>query len=178
MKTGRYHLLALTLGCGILSQTVLAAAAPRIKPTVSYTQSLVCPNGHQTNYFDVTYFNSEIPLGSMVSMNVGFEHDTGVERVGWSEPNIIVMKQWEQFGWVLRIGRDVACGINQTTLAGIDFFVQIKAPSGEIVREPSLTQQGNQGYYRAQIPDLHDCTLVDGESQQTCSTEVQWVNPP
>lgn len=183
MKTGRYYFLALTLSSAILSHTGLAAQTPRIKPSVAYIQSLFCPTGHQTNYFDLTYFNSEIPAGSLVSMQVGFEHDTdccgfGALRIGWSNPKIVMMKQWEQFGWVVRISQEVACGLNQSTLAGIDFIVQIQSPSGEVVREPSLTQQGNQGYYRAPIPDMRGCALVDGELQKTCSTEVQWVSGP
>lgn len=176
MKTVCYLLHAFVLLNAFFAQSVLAAPTPRAKPLVSYTRGATCENGHQTNYFDITYFNSEIPSGSMVSLLLGYEHDVCCQRIGWYSANVILMTQWEQFGWMLRVSSDVACGNYQSTLAGIDFYVQIQAPSGEILREPSLTQQGTQGYYRSQVPDMNTCKPGDDATETVCPLEVQWVN--
>lgn len=177
MKILRYILPTLICSGGLLASVVIAAPTPRAKPSVSYTQALNCQNGHQTHYFDITYFNSEIPTGSTVSVLLGYEHDLNCCRRWWYDPNVILMTQWEQFGWMLRISHEVACGSGPSTLAGIDFYVQIQSPSGEILREPSLTQQGTQGYYRSQVPDMGACSKsIDTETEKSCAVEVQWVN--
>lgn len=179
MKTDAKSYLLSALSVVVFSGASLASNFTRSKPIVAYSERSICPTGVHDSYFDLTYFNSEIPIGSIVSLRFGFEHENSCRcrstfLTAWNETQTIAMKQWEQFGWYTRISSQVACGMNQFLLSGIDFVIEIQSPNGDVLLEPAPTQ----GYYRATKPDFSNCQSAEGIEPKTCPADVQWVNSP
>lgn len=175
MISTRYPNFVLAAACLFISLSAKANPIPRIKPTVSFSEPVDCPHGMHENYFDFTYFNSEIAPGSQVWLQYGFERG-GVPGTGWYSSRMIEMKQWEQFGWYARVNLGLMpCGCYRSNLSGVDFVVQIKSPDGQIAREPSL-DQGFQGYYRANTLNIPSCSTAEGGQLKTCTADVEWVN--
>ena len=163
---------------------VAAAESTVRKPSVSYSERINCSDGSsRSGSFDLVYFNSEIPLGSTVSVRFGFEGVTKTQcfcnqfttESAWANAATLPMKQWEDFGWMIRINREVACGDFGFIVNGIDFVVEIRHPSGSLLIDPT-DHQGFQGYYRARIPNMSECNSMGSNSEKTCTTEVEWVN--
>lgn len=151
--------------------------------TLRYEQVLCCTTywTTTTGHIDVFYFNPALPLGSAVSLQHGFERsDLGrsslVVSDDWQEMALIRMNQWEEYGWQIRVSKEVYRRASSSRLTGFDFVFVIRLPDGQVLYDKG--DPSPLGFMRSSLPvDPHQCVRSgeNPESFKPCDLEVRAV---
>ncbi|MCX6119354.1 MAG: hypothetical protein NT027_17585, partial [Proteobacteria bacterium] len=163
-----------------------------ILPTVRFSETRrdQCDNS-VSGYFDVFYFNSEIPIGSRVFLQIGYEMGkySSIQRefqpwYNWHEVSFMEMLQWEDFGWYLRLPKSLIQRNRWHRLIGIDLKIEIKprfSESGTEVDAENTDISGHStstNYLKGLLPDMKQCasqSLINGQSIRSCPVDLMIV---
>jgi hypothetical protein len=153
------------------------------RPVVRFSDVWCGPNNATLiGYFDVSYFNSELPRGSKITIHYGFEEVSLVSPPSqnsskWLYRDASDLKQWEEFGWYGRISRQVATRYSQSKISALDFYFEVLLPDGR--RVFSLGDEDSpKAYYRAEVPDMRVCKDLGHERLKICATSLSVVAMP
>ncbi|MCX6125590.1 MAG: hypothetical protein NTV34_12725, partial [Proteobacteria bacterium] len=154
------------------------------RPVVHYSDVWAGENNATlTGLFDVTYFNAVVPFGSKITIHYGFEVSTYdpylrryVPTSHWNDASSMSLKQWEEYGWVTRLTRIIMKKGSWTATTGLDFYLEIQTPSGEVFCNRGGPDDRN--YYRAGIPNMAICADLGHEYLKICAVTLEVALKP
>ena len=179
------HVIALFVAFCSMNVGAKLEARPVLSmlPEVRYSEMWCCGDQEdRVGFFDVMYFNSVIPYGSVVTLHYGFERDDyaplkSQRPISWFEPATVQLTQWGEFDWFVRVTHEIERHETPFRLVGFDFWFEIKTPSGEIIIERGASSAN--GYMLAKIPEMDQCQDLETDvSRRVCLSTVSVVDRP
>ncbi len=153
-------------------------------PTVRFSDMSFDRNQNVVRgFFDIFYFNSEAPMDAKLHIRTGLElgRFDSVSRNylpynKWFNEKVYEMKQWEEFGWYVRIPASMYFNNGWYKTLAIDMIFVINDAEDHAAKMFHMDSP-HSNYIRGEIPNFKTCLIeYNSSSSRSCPVKLEQVS--